>query len=280
MIALYNKRIKELSNNLPELYVYMSKAAPFVMNYETSKNKNDIFKQYMAEVEEGPCAIVNTVEKISTYCENCLTSNLFYDENSSDVICTNCGVALYDTGRERSYKEEQDTEPNTQYSYKKENHFNEWIAQFQAREVTNVPQEVFDTLSNEFKKRKILKGDITHAKVRESLKKLGLTKYYDHIPYISSCMSGIKPPAMCKELEDKLRHMFYMIQEPFNKHRPDDRKNFLSYSYILYKFCELLSEDSFLPCFPLLKSKEKLYKQDLIWKQICKDLNWEYIPTI
>lgn len=279
MIALYNKRLKELKGK--ELYDYMSRAAPFVMIYEESKNKNDIFKQYMAQVEEGGiCSVVDT-EKPSSYinCEKCDSSNIFYDENSSDIICTNCGFATYDTGRERSYKEEQDSEPNTQYSYKKENHFNEWIAQFQAREVTNVPPEIFETLSSEFKKRKIQKKNITHTLVRDSLKKLSLTKYYDHVPFIASYMSGVKPPSMSKELEDKLRHMFYMIQAPFNKHRPDDRKNFLSYSYILYKFCELLSEDSFLHCFPLLKSKEKLYKQDLIWKEICKELQWEYIPT-
>jgi len=43
----------------------------------------------------------------------------------------------------------------------------------------------------------------------------------------------------------------------------------LSYSYVLYKFCELLSEDKYLKYFPLLKSKEKLYQQDVIWKKIC-----------
>jgi hypothetical protein len=74
--------------------------------------------------------------------------------------------------------------------------------------------------------------------------------------------------------------MFNQVQAPFERHCPADRKNFLSYSYVLYKFCELLSEDEYLPCFPLLKSKEKLYKQDQIWKNICSDLKWEYIPTV
>jgi hypothetical protein len=49
---------------------------------------------------------------------------------------------------------------------------------------------------------------------------------------------------------------------------------------VLYKFCELLGEDQYLQCFPLLKSKEKLYQQDSIWKLICSDLRWEFIPTI
>ena len=82
------------------------------------------------------------------------------------------------------------------------------------------------------------------------------------------------------ELEEKLRKMFDIIQVPFNTHCPKERKNFLSYSYVIYKFCELLGEDDFLPCFPLLKSKEKLWHQDVIWKNICKELHWEFIQTI
>ena len=51
--------------------------------------------------------------------------------------------------------------------------------------------------------------------------------------------------------------MFKDIQQPFQKHCPDDRKNFLSYSYVLHKFCELLELDEFLKCFPYLKAGVK-----------------------
>ena len=85
---------------------------------------------------------------------------------------------------------------------------------------------------------------------------------------------------MPQELEERLRIMFKDIQKPFDDNCPTERKNFLSYSYVLYKFCELLSEDKYLKYFPLLKSKEKLYQQDLIWNKICNTLHWEYIATI
>jgi len=85
---------------------------------------------------------------------------------------------------------------------------------------------------------------------------------------------------MPQELEERLRIMFKDIQKPFDDNCPKERKNFLSYSYVLYKFCELLSEDKYLKYFPLLKSKEKLYQQDLIWNKICNTLHWEYIATI
>ena len=123
-------------------------------------------------------------------------------------------------------------------------------------------------------------SEITHEKVKALLKKLNWAKYYEHVPYISTILNGIQPPTMPQELEDKLRLMFHKIQAPFEKHKPAQRKNFLSYSYTLYKLCELLGEDDYLPCFPLLKSKEKLYAQDEIWAKICNELSWEYIRTV
>ena len=61
---------------------------------------------------------------------------------------------------------------------------------------------------------------------------------------------------------------------------PATRKNFLSYSYVIHKFCELLEFDHLLEYFPLLKSREKLHQQDLIWTKICRDLKWQFIPSL
>ena len=166
------------------------------------------------------------------------------------------------------------------YSYRRENHFNEWVNQFQAKESTTVPPELIEQLREELRKRRVKNtSEITHRKVREMLKKIHMNKYYEHAPYITTILNGVQPPTMPQALEDRLRLMFGQIQTPFEKHCPANRKNFLSYSYVLYKFCELLGEDSYLPCFPLLKSKEKLYKHDAIWKKITADLGWEFIPT-
>ena len=156
-------------------------------------------------------------------------------------------------GDEVGFKEEQELEKNIVYSYKRENHFNEWISQFQAKESTTVPDIVIEKLRSEFKKQKIKElSEITHEKVKSLLKKLNYAKYYEHVPYIATILSGINPPTMSQALEGKLR----------------------------YKMCELLGEDDYLPCFPLLKSKEKLYVQDQIWFKICEELQWQAIKTV
>ena len=244
--------------------------------------RKDIFNDYLIDVEKLN-NIDRPIEKKREVCPTCPESNVFHFTDTSDLVCDNCGAILATLiSEELTYREEQETsEKIVNYSYKRENHFNELLSQFQAQETTTIPPEVIEQLRNELKKIKVkVLSEITYARIRTLLKKLKLNKYYEHVPYITNIISGVKPPSMPQELEERLRIMFKDIQKPFDDNCPSERKNFLSYSYVLYKFCELLSEDKYLKYFPLLKSKEKLYQQDVIWKKICEVLHWEYIPTI
>ena len=309
-LSRYNKRINEwmekIENDPEKRSVYESdmsdyimRCMPYLKQYTDESMKEthtdnvfncketvglqrkDIFVDYLIDVEKQ--TLDRPIERFVTVCSTCPDSNLFHFNDTSEIICDGCGAVVEVViSEELTYKEEQETsEKIINYSYKRDNHFNEWLSQFQAQETTTIPVDVIAQLRNEFKKMKIkLLTEITHARVRALLKKLKLNKYYEHVPYITNILSGIKPPKMPKELEEQLRMMFKDIQKPFDDNCPSERKNFLSYSYVLYKFCELLSEDSYLQYFPLLKSKEKLHQQDLIWKKICSDLSWEYIPTV
>lgn len=309
-LSRYNNRINEWMQKIDEdpgnkssyeseMSDYIMKCMPYMKQYtdETTKEthtdnvfncketnglrRKDIFVDYLIDVEKQ--SLDRPIEKVVKTCKTCPNSNLFHFNDTSEIVCDGCGTVVeFLISEELTYKEEQETsEKIVNYSYKRDNHFNEWLSQFQAQETTTIPPEVISQLRTELKKLKIKSlTEITHARVRALLKKLKLNKYYEHVPYITNILSGIKPPRMPKDLEEQLRMMFKDIQKPFDDNCPSERKNFLSYSYVLYKFCELLSEDSYLQYFPLLKSKEKLHQQDLIWKKICRDLSWEYIPTV
>lgn len=104
----------------------------------------------------------------------------------------------------------------------------------------------------EIKKQKISNmADLNAKKLKEILKKLRMNKYYEHIPHILNKLNGLPIPHFEPELEEKLRTMFKMIQAPFLRHAPQDRKNFLSYSYVLHKMCQLLGKDEYLQNFSL-----------------------------
>ena len=295
LLSFYEKRVNELAGDPEAQIEYMLTAAPYVQDIHyakpttapdikfplvmhTNAHEQELFTKYMVDVEGDQS--YNVIKRVDmNICPGCNSDMV--TESSSYTVCPKCGYSIQGLGEELTYKDEQEIEKNIVYSYKRENHFNEWISQFQGNESTSIGPDIIDKLRFEFKKQKVKDvKDITHPKVRAILKKLRLNKYYEHVPYITTILNGIIPPKMSTCLEEKLRLMFNEIQVPFGKHCPEERKNFLSYSYVLYKFCELLGEDQYLPCFPLLKSKEKLKQQDAIWKNITAELQWEYIPTI
>lgn len=223
-------------------------------------------------------AVLSTLEEGFGNCPVCNTEMLF---NETFLDCSECGYREYilidsekpsykDPPREMSY-----------YAYKKINHLNEWLAQFQAKETTEIPAAVLEQIKTELRKERITDmSKLKISKLKEVLKKLKLSRCYDHVAHILNRLNGISAPVLSREVEEKLRFMFKEIQFSFVKHCPKKRSNFLSYSFVLYKFCELLELDEYLPCFPLLKSREKLYMQDKIWELICKDLDWQFIRTV
>jgi hypothetical protein len=165
------------------------------------------------------------------------------------------------------------------YAYKKINHFKEILAQFQGKETTQIPLEVIENLKYQIKKERIDYSKLNYYKTKELFKKLGYNKYYEHINFIKDKL-GIKPPIISQELEETLCNFFMEIQYPYAKHCPDYRVNFLHYYYVLYKLFELLDEKQYLAEIHMLKDREKLIEQDIIWKKICEELDWEFIPTI
>jgi hypothetical protein len=75
--------------------------------------------------------------------------------------------------------------------------------------------------------------------------------------------------------------MFEAMQHPFQKvAKKSQRKNMLSYSYVMRKCCQLIGVDDLLPYLPLLKSRTKVEQLDNMWREICNDLGWEFIPSV
>jgi len=238
-----------------------------------------IYDKYLSKTDDN-YILQNLNEVNDDFCKKCNVEKIIYLSEGKQ-ICPCCGVEnfiLIDSDKP-SYKDPP--REVSYFAYKRINHFNEWLAQFQAKESTDIPAEVYDKILLELKKERLENMcDLTPQKLREILKKLKKNKYYEHVPHIINKLNGQPPPIMTRETEEELRRMFKEIQIPFHKHCPKDRKNFLSYSYVLHKFVQLLELDEFLPCFMLLKSREKLHQQDQIWKKICEHLRWEFIPSV
>ena len=240
--------------------------------------KSDLVDQYLSITNKYH--IKKTNNDNTEICTKC-NIPLICLQQDAIMICSNCGyqeLLLVEQNRPILKQNNKDT---SHFSYKRINHFREWCNQVQGKESTDIPNDVFEKILNEIKKEKIMDTKkITYSKMREILKRLRINKYYEHINYIINRINGIPTPQFSAELEEKLCSMFRDIQGPFLKHCPKDRKNFLSYSYVLYKFFQILGLNEYLKFFPLLKSREKLYIQDQIWKKICEELNYKIIPSL
>lgn len=214
-------------------------------------------------------------------CKKCGVEKLT-NPRESYASCPCCGeISKYQDTQNNKGEYSEEVEVLSPFAYKRINHFKEWISTLIAREGSGPPQEVIDELLRELKKDKVeTREEVTEERIKSYLKKLKHAKLYEHIPAIIFKICGVPPPQISPRLEAKLIEMFQQIQNPFEKHAPRVRKNFLSYSYTIHKMLELLQQDQLVNKLPLLKSREKLYQQDVIWKGICNDLKWRYIASL
>ena len=264
-----------------------------ILNFFNSENKdndekefkhvkettNDVINKYMCNINDNILTSKFSADQ-NDKCKIC-NSQMRLSEITSELTCIKCGYQseIIIITEKNSYSEPP-REINY-FSYKRINHFNEWLAQFQAKEKTELPENIYQNIINEIKKDYNYNlENLKYKDIRNILKKLNYNKYYEHIPHIISVISDKPAPVLDRKTEEILRTLFKEIQIPFMNNCPPGRKNFLSYSYVLHKFCELLEFDNLLEYFPLLKSREKLHAQDLIWEKICKDLKWQFIPSL
>jgi hypothetical protein len=245
---------------------------------ENKKKKSNVVEKYLGNVDDA-FLDVNAFVSQTDICSNCGKGELMELEDEGVLICSNCAKRTpYLIDNEKpSYKDAP--KEVCFYAYKRINHFKEILTQFQGKETTQIPADVIENIKTQIKKERIELKTITNAKTKDILKRLGYNKYYEHIPFIKDKL-GIRPPIMPQELEEKLCSLFADLQAPYSRFCPDDRVNFLNYYYTAYKLCELLDEREFLQHFSMLKDREKIIEQDAIWRNICEELNWEFIATI
>ena len=215
-------------------------------------------------------------------CEFCQIGEMIAQEEEGIMICNNNKCGKFITYIVDSNKPSNKEPPNevSYTAYIRLNHFKEILAQFQAKETTQIPDDVIDAIKKRIKKERIQDNrELNYNKMREILRKLGLNKYFEHIQYINS-LFGIKPPLMNEELHETLCVLFIEIQKPWALHCPPSRTNFFNYTYTLYQLCVLLDQTQYLPFIPMMKDRDKQLEQDMIWKEVCKELDWQFFPTV
>jgi hypothetical protein len=132
-------------------------------------------------------------------CAVCDTEMLF---NETFLDCPGCGYRdfiLIDSEKP-SYKDPP--REMSYYAYKKINHLNEWLAQFQAKETTEISPSVLEMIRTELKKERITDmSKLKPSKLKEVIKKLKLNRCYDHVAHVLNRLNGISAPVLSREVE-------------------------------------------------------------------------------
>jgi len=245
-----------------------------------------IVDEFVCVVEGNAPPIVPITDDVCRICDVPMKLT-----QEAQLTCMKCGRSnkyLDATSFNVAYGDEIEY---TSFTYKRENHFQETLNQFQGKQTTELAQDTLEAiqlhLMNRFGVRE--PDDIKISMIRPVLKdldrkseKTGNKRYrklYEHSVLIYTRLSGKAPPRMTPEQERNVKMLFRAIQMPFEKFKPTDRKNFLSYHYCFFKFCQLLGYKDYLKYFSLLKGDDKLHKQDEIMRKIFDYLNWTWVAT-
>ena len=207
------KKISEGNSNTKKLNSFFN-----IKNESEEKNEvvNSNVDKYLTNVDEDFLEIIIYYITQTDICQYCRQGEMIPVDYEGILVCNKCSksIRFLVENEKPSYKE-----PPKEvcfYAYKRINHFREILAQFQAKETTQIPDIVLENIKSQIKKERITLEQISNKKAKEILKKLGYNKYYEHIPFIKDKL-GIKPPIMGPELEETLCNLFMDIQEPYGK---------------------------------------------------------------
>ena len=158
---------------------------------EDQFKRADILDQFMKKIDPTYFSKILYEENVNM-CDTCKIERTLI-RTEGILLCEECHEVEYVVVCSDKPSPKDKPCGDSYYAYKRSNHFAEWLSQIQAKESTEIPQEVFDQILVEIKKERIKDlSKITNSKMRIYLKKLKLNKYYEHIPYIIYRLNGVK----------------------------------------------------------------------------------------
>ena len=275
-----NLRTSYLLKNAILLFLHTENRAKNINKNFVHGVDNSYYKRYKYNIfpEELTYSENNINEE--NYCYTCEKFRVFNIDEAIST-CLSCGISI----NVSTNPEKPSIQPAENY-YKRYTHFCDCLANIQGKESVKVSEEVINTIIREIVHERMENSleKLTEADIKRYLKKHRKSRYYNHATQILYRITKIPPLQMTPIMEEKMKMRFLQIQEPFVIFKGKNRSNFFSYSYIIYKFCQILGYNEFLPKLKLYKDRLKLYEHDKIWNKICEHLGgesagWKFIKS-
>ena len=145
--------------------------------------------------------------------------------------------------------------------YKRYDNFKVILNQFFYGGKKLVPDDVLETIKDEIHdETNILYNytiPITIPILECILKRNELTMYKDSIYFIYFKLSGGCFPHITTKEYNTILNTFNVISSIYDKYKPNDRKSFLNYSFVLKRLLIILGKVECAKCIPQLKTHSK-----------------------
>ena len=209
----------------------------------------------------------------------CIDCNLemLIDYERSILVCTKCGVFEYYPYYVSSYNHTM--QPSRRKCiYKRSDNFKIILNQFLYGGKRVVPDDIMEKIRDEIHdETNILYNytiPITIPILECILKRNELTRYKDSIYFIYFKLSGVPFPHINTKEYNMMLKVFDVVSTIYDKYKPNDRKSFLNYSFVLKKLLIVLGKNDYAKYIPQLKTKSKQKELERIWELITKDPEW------
>ena len=210
------------------------------------------------------------------FCMDCKLRRIV-DYERSILVCIKCGLCEYYPVYVASYNHTM--QPlRRKCIYKRSDNFTVTLNQFFYGGQRVVPDGIMETIRGEIHDgTNILypyEIPLTIPILECILKRNELTMYKDSIYFIYFKLSGGSFPHITTKEYNTILNMFNVVSSIYDKYKPNDRKNFINYSFVLKKLLIMLGKVEYAKYIPQLKTHSKQKELERVWELITKDREW------
>ena len=208
------------------------------------------------------------------FCMDCKLRKIV-DYERLTLVCTKCGLCEYYPVYVVSYNHTM--QPSRRKCiYKRSDNFKVILNQFFYGGNRVVPDDIMKTIRDEIHDgtNTLYPYEIplTIPILECILKRNELSMYKDSIYFIK--LSGGSFPHITTKEYNTILSVFNVVSSMYDKYRPNDRKSFLNYSFVLKKLLIMLGKVEYAKCIPQLKTHSKQKELERVWELITKDHEW------
>ena len=210
------------------------------------------------------------------FCMDCKLRKIV-DYERSTLVCTKCGLCEYYPIYVASYNHTM--QPlRRKCIYKRSDNFKVILNQFFYGGKRVVPDDIMKTIRDEIhNETNVLypyKIPLTIPILECILKRNELSMYKNSICFIYFKLSGGSFPHITPKEYNTILNAFNVISSIYDKYKPNDRKSFLNYSFVLKKLLIMLGKVEYAKYIPQLKTHSKQKELERVWELITKDREW------